>query len=168
MKCEVCLEQLEEYLDGELATEAQTQVSAHLVTCAACAASFNALSAEQQLFARYDREVEVPPFLWTRIAQYTLTENEAQPSGWRAFVAALFATRPGALASAVGVLLLAITIGFVYWISGRPSPQKPPVETVARVDRTFPANPPVVDQAGGSQTSATPNAAPAKDAKSPS
>ena len=75
MKCEVCQELLEEYLDGELAAVEQEQISAHLITCADCSASFATLTAEQELFSRYDRELEVPPFLWTRIAQHTVAEN---------------------------------------------------------------------------------------------
>lgn len=68
MKCEVCLEHLEEYFDGELAATDREQVAAHLIACGDCAAEFDLLGEEQELFARYDRAVEVPPFLWTRIA----------------------------------------------------------------------------------------------------
>ncbi|HEU4508361.1 MAG TPA: zf-HC2 domain-containing protein, partial [Pyrinomonadaceae bacterium] len=68
MKCEVCLERLEEYLDGELAATDREQVAAHLIACGECSAEFDLLGEEQELFARYDRGVEVPPFLWTRIA----------------------------------------------------------------------------------------------------
>ena len=68
MKCEVCLERLEEYLDGELAAGDREQVTAHLIACGDCSAEFDLLGEEQELFGRYDREVEVPPFLWTRIA----------------------------------------------------------------------------------------------------
>ena len=49
MKCEVCLELLEEYLDGELAVEDHEQINAHLVTCSECSESFVALMAEQEL-----------------------------------------------------------------------------------------------------------------------
>ena len=48
MKCEVCLELLEEYLDGELAAEDHEQVDAHLVACSECSESFAALNAEQE------------------------------------------------------------------------------------------------------------------------
>jgi predicted anti-sigma-YlaC factor YlaD len=40
MKCEVCLELLEEYLDGELAAEDHEQIDAHLIKCGECSASF--------------------------------------------------------------------------------------------------------------------------------
>ena len=68
MKCEFCLERLEEYFDGELAVTDREQVAAHLIACGDCAEEFASLGEEQELFAGYDRNVEVPPFLWTRIA----------------------------------------------------------------------------------------------------
>ena len=104
MKCEVCLELLEEYLDGELEPQAQAQVGEHLIECAGCSASFAGLSAEQQLFARYNRELEVPPFLWTRVAAHTVAGNNSpRLNGWAAIIA-----RP--LARVIAVLLLAIAV----------------------------------------------------------
>src|SRR6185369_1863541 len=118
MKCEDCSELLEEYLDGELEPQAQAQVGEHLIECADCSSSFATLTAEQELFARYDRELEVPPFLWTRVAAHTVAENNRPKlRGW----AAIFA-RP--LASVIAALLLAIAVGIVYVISRRPEPNK--------------------------------------------
>ena len=112
MKCEVCLELLEEYLDGELPASEQEQIRGHLITCADCAASLTTLTAEQDLFNRYDREIDVPPFLWTRIAQHTVAGHNARSLGWRARVARVFAMP--ALAGAIAILLLAIALGVVY------------------------------------------------------
>src|SRR5215216_707190 len=120
MKCEVCLELLEEYLDGELPPPEHAQVGEHLITCAECSASFAELTAEQELFAHYDRRVEVPPFLWTRIAAHTVAENDVPRNGWYKRLAAVFATP---LASAIAVLLLAIAVGLVYVISRKPAPK---------------------------------------------
>jgi Putative zinc-finger len=110
MKCEVCQELLEEYLDGELAVVEQEQISEHLITCADCSASFATLTSEQELFSRYDRELEVPPFLWTRIAQHTVAEKSAR-LGWRQHVASRFARPIGAVA--VAILLIAIAVGIL-------------------------------------------------------
>lgn len=104
MKCEVCLARLEEYFDGELPAADREQVSAHLMACGICAAEFESLSAEQELFARYDRNVEVPPFLWTRIAA-------RMPVAHRRFFD-LFSVR--SFAGGVAIVLLAITIGLLY------------------------------------------------------
>jgi len=94
MKCEDFSKLLEDYLDGEVET------------------------AEQELFARYDRELEVPPFLWTRVAAHTVAENDSpKVKGWAAII-----TRP--LASVVAALLLAIAVGIVYLVSRQPEPNK--------------------------------------------
>jgi hypothetical protein len=131
MKCEVCSELLEEYLDGELEPQAHAQVGEHLIECAECSASFAALTAEQELFARYDRELEVPPFLWTRVAAHTVAENNSpKVKGW----AAIFA-RP--LASVIAVLLFAIAVGIVYLASRKPEPNK----AVADINKPAPTQP---------------------------
>ena len=130
MKCEVCAELLEEYLDGELEPQAQAQVGEHLIVCADCSASFAELTAEEQLFARYDRELEVPPFLWTRIAAHTVAENNYSPKGW-----ALFLVRP--LAGVIAVLLLGLALGMVYVMSRHPEPNK----TVADSNTPAPSKP---------------------------
>jgi len=116
MKCEVCLELLEEYLDGETPSHERAQVAEHLIACGDCSESFAALAEEQALFARYDRELEVPPFLWTRVAAHTVSENNRPRRGW----ASVFA-RP--LAGVIAVLLLAIAAGVVYVLSRQPRPK---------------------------------------------
>ena len=123
MKCEVCQELLEEYLDGELATVEQEEIGAHLITCADCSACFTTLTAEQELFSRYDRELEVPPFLWTRIAQHTVAEKNSRRVGWRPLAAGLFAR--SVVAAAMAILLIAIAIG----VLNTPDPKIPRVGT---------------------------------------
>lgn len=114
MKCEVCLDLLEEYLDAELPPQEQAQVGEHLIACSDCSESFAALTEEQELFARYDRELEVPPFLWTRVAAHTVSEKPRR--GWASLVA-----RP--LARVIAVVLLAIAFGVVYLLSRQPTPK---------------------------------------------
>jgi len=130
MKCEVCSELLEEYLDGELAPQDREQINAHIFACIECSESLAALTAEQELFARYDREIEVPPFLWTRIAAHINAPK-------RSWVASLFGKT--SLAGAMAVLLLAIAIGAIYLLS-KP---KAPAPTVATTYPTAPNPDPV-------------------------
>src|ERR1700752_348775 len=140
MKCEVCLEFLDEYFDGEVAAETREQIDAHVMTCSECSASFATLTAEQEMFARYDRELEVPPFLWTRVAAHTVSESIAATPDWRSRLAALFA-RP--LAAVVAVLLFAIAMGLVYVVSRRQpatpkmaqAPQQRPIDPPKNVDK---------------------------------
>lgn len=126
MKCEVCQELLEEYLDGELATAEQEQINAHLITCADCSASFSTLTVEQELFSRYDRELEVPPFLWTRIAQYTVAENKSTRPGWREQLASVVFT--GSFAAGLAIVLFALValygLNNVDWVEVAKGPKQ--------------------------------------------
>lgn len=119
MKCEVYQGLLEEYLDGELAAVEQEEIGAHLITCADCSTCFSTLTAEQELFSSYDRELEVPPFLWTRIAQHTVAENKSSRLGWRSRVANVF-TAPS-VAAGLAMLLLVIALGLVYLRKAEPT-----------------------------------------------
>lgn len=64
MKYEDNLNLLEEYLDGDL-------------------------SAEQQLFARYDREIEISPAVWKGIEERIIPVNRTSNGGWMKIAAAL-------------------------------------------------------------------------------
>ena len=69
MRCEDCLPLMEEYFDGEVTTQTGEQMRAHLSACADCAAALDALSFEQEIYARYDRGgLEVTPDLWSRVS----------------------------------------------------------------------------------------------------
>jgi Putative zinc-finger len=130
MKCEVCSELLEEYLDGELAPGERERVGAHLIECVDCSTRFDELTAEQELFAHYDREIEVPPFLWTRIAEHALSESNAPRRRW---FASVFALR---FAGVAVIVLLAIAAGVVYLMSRQAAPEK---SVVDRVNPSIPA-----------------------------
>jgi hypothetical protein len=125
MKCEVCLELLEEYLDGELAAEDREQTDAHLIACGECSESFATLSAEQAIFARYDRELEVPPFLWTRVAAHTVSETNVVKCGW---LVTLF--RKPSLASAIAMSLAVVLIGVIYLLTKHKAPNPTVVATI--------------------------------------
>ena len=140
MKCEVCREFLEEYLDGELAPQDREQVDAHLSACVDCSESFATLTAEQDLFARYDREVEVPPFLWTRVAAHTVSENSESRPNWRTRFASLFTP---SFVGAIAVLLVALAIGFVYLRSRHQAPEPAQAKAPSRVPSPDPVLPSV-------------------------
>jgi len=125
MKCEVCRELLEEYLDGELASHDREQVDGHLFACIECSESFATLTAEQEIFARYDREIEVPPFLWTRVAAHTVSERRAPKRSWLA----------PSLTGALALLLIAIAIGVAY-LHSRPKAPDPQVATTTSTPQT--------------------------------
>jgi hypothetical protein len=128
MRCEDCLPLVEEYFDGEVEEVTAGLMSAHLSACETCAAALDALSFEQEMYARYDRGLEVSPDLWARvsaeIARTPLPESTAprRPFLSRAFeslAAALgvLAARP-ALASSLALLVVAAAAGSL-WLARR-------------------------------------------------
>jgi hypothetical protein len=121
MKCEAYLDLLEEYLDGELSAEDQNQVGDHLITCADCAEAFAELTVEQELFARYDRELEVSPAVWAGIEERIVPVAETSYGWWMKIAA---------------VVILAIGLGSVFLVRKNEeviatSPEKPE-QTFAR------------------------------------
>src|SRR5215510_6687186 len=75
MKCNDCINLLETYLDGEAGEHDTESVRTHLMTCSACANELEALTAENELYARYDRELPVSPAVWNGIAARIATET---------------------------------------------------------------------------------------------
>src|SRR5229473_1178378 len=132
MKCDDCLSRLEEYFDGEAIERDAAQVSAHLITCAACAHEFEALTAEREVYARYDRELTVWPALWSALAART-TVRRPVDSGSRfslgGWLAGLFATPRYAFAGAAAVVIFAVLIGVV--LLRTRTPERRPPELVA-------------------------------------
>jgi hypothetical protein len=126
MKCEACQSVLEEYFDGELAARRAAEVSAHVAGCAACAAELAELQQEHEIYATYEREVEVTPDLWAGIAARLKTEKAAMPaesslSRWRARLAGLFAAPhiSPAFAAAMVVLAIGITVAVMSYLHSR-------------------------------------------------
>ena len=134
MKCEVCLELLEEFLDGELTADEREQIDAHLIACTECSESFATLNAEQEIFARYDREVDVPPFMWTRIAAHTVAERNVTKRGW---LVTLF--RKPSLASAIAMSLLVVLMGVVYLLTRHKSPEPTIANKPSHIESPNPA-----------------------------
>lgn len=120
MKCDDCLNLLAEYIDGEVIEHEAAQVSAHLITCANCTSEFEALTAEQEIYARYDRELNISPSMWNAIEDRTTAESRAVDSssraGLREWFAGLFAApRLGyAFSGALAVLIVAVVFGLMY------------------------------------------------------
>lgn len=131
MKCVDCLPLIEEFFDGEVDDKTGRTVREHLAACAECAEAFDALRAEQELFLRYDRGLEVSTALWqgvrAGIAEVECAEPRTRP---RPFLSALreqlaaalavFAARP-ALASSMALLAVGVTAGALW----RANPQRP-------------------------------------------
>ena len=128
MNCNDCLNLLEEYLDGEAIEHDAEQISAHLITCAACASELEALTAEQEIFARYDRELNISPSMWHEIAMRTAPVSRQADKSSRSgllewFTGLVAAPRFGyAFAGALAVAIIAVVFGVVYLRMNRPVP----------------------------------------------
>jgi anti-sigma factor RsiW len=147
MKCDDCLNLLEEYIDGDAIERDAEQVSAHLITCAGCTKEFEAFTAEREIFARYDRELNITPAMWTAIQARTAAESRPVVSSSRfnprAWLIGLFAApRFGmAFSGATAVLIAAIVIGFMYL---RTQPQSSAPQVVVRTTTPGPISPPPI------------------------
>ncbi|HEX8921565.1 MAG TPA: zf-HC2 domain-containing protein, partial [Pyrinomonadaceae bacterium] len=64
MKCEECLPRIEEYVDGELDGRMTERMEAHLSTCNACALELAELERDAEIYANYQRNIEVTPAQW--------------------------------------------------------------------------------------------------------
>lgn len=138
MRCEDCLPLIEEYFDGEVTGQTAAAVSTHLSACADCAAALDALSFEQEIYARYDRGgLEVSPDLWARVsAEIARTPLPESPDARRPFLSrareyfaaalGVLAVRP-ALASSLALLLVAAAAGTL-WLARRQQPVAPAPE----------------------------------------
>ena len=80
MKCDVCQAHIEDYFDGELDGKLAAGVTAHLAGCAGCSELFAELNQEQELYARYQRDVEVTPALWAAVEARIKQEKAAHPT----------------------------------------------------------------------------------------
>ena len=125
MKCEECLPLLEEFADGEVDRQTGDLMGAHMAACAECAEAFDALRAEQEMYLRYDRELEVSPALWEAVRERVAEipparEPKRLPLMSRlreqfAVFAAALSVRP-ALASSMALVLVGVAAG-VLWLA---------------------------------------------------
>ena len=81
MKCEEYRILIEDYVDRALDQKIASRVTAHTETCTECASFYREMSREQDVYARYQRDVEVTPVLWASIETRIKQEQAAQLEG---------------------------------------------------------------------------------------
>lgn len=153
MKCDDCFNLLTEYIDGELVEDQAEQISAHLISCAQCSNDFEALTSEQEIYARYDRELSISPSMWNVIeARIAAEHRPVQKSSWRASLAGLFAIPRFrfAFSGAMAVVIISVVVGVMYL---RTQPQPVP-QLVAKNAR------PIVPPGNGTNGEIPPVASP--------
>ncbi len=145
MMCDDCLNLLAEYIDGEASEPEAELVGAHLITCAGCTSEFEALTAEQEIFARYDRELNISPSMWHAIEARTApairqVDTSVRPGLLEWFSGFFAAPRFGyAFAGALAVSIIAVVFGLMYLRTSQEPAGQP---QVARNEK--PVAPPVV------------------------
>jgi anti-sigma factor RsiW len=129
MKCEDYQVLIEDYLDGAIDNQAAARVNVHLSTCVQCASFHRELSREQEVYARYQRDIEVTPVLWASIADRIKQERASQPQGLisrlREQLAGAFAAPR--LSPAFAAALVIIAIGATVFVMSRlntPAPRE--------------------------------------------
>ena len=121
MKCDDCVNLLEAYVDGEVDERESEPVRTHLMTCASCEHEYEALTAESELYARYDRELQISPAAWSGISARLAVEPSAIESrerrDARGWFAGLFAVpRLGfAFSGALAVVVAMVVVGYLYF-----------------------------------------------------
>ncbi len=127
MKCDDCVNLLEAYVDGEVGEQESEQVRLHLMICSSCENEFEALMAESELYARYDRELQISPAAWNGVSARIAAENPVVESrerrDVRGWFAGLFAMpRLGlAFSGAMAVVLAMFAVGYLYF-QAQPDP----------------------------------------------
>ena len=126
MICKECLPLLESYLDGEVHGQTATLLSKHLSTCSSCMMAYQQLCQEQELYLRYECDVEAAPSFWDEVLARSAVEKGKHAGahsfalrGKLAFVFNAFNT-PRFSPVLTAVLLLfavALTIGVMKYLS---------------------------------------------------
>ncbi|HSQ20426.1 MAG TPA: hypothetical protein VLR92_08625, partial [Blastocatellia bacterium] len=132
MKCEEYRVLIEDYFDDALDESTVARVNAHSHECAQCGSFYQEMSREQELYARYQRDVEATPVLWASIESRINQERAGKTRGliWR-----LREQWPGMfsaprLSPAFAAALVIVTIGITVLVMSRlNSPQQQQVAT---------------------------------------
>ena len=77
MRCEEYLPLIEDYLEGELDEQASHRLTSHLAVCVTCSREYQQQQREQQIYAHYQREIELTPALWAALRKRI--KNEPRP-----------------------------------------------------------------------------------------
>jgi hypothetical protein len=141
MKCDDCINLLEVYLDGEATEREAEALRSHLMSCAACEDKHEALTAENEIYARYDREISISPAIWNGVAaRINLEERTAQRESkfnFAEWLSGLFAIPSLRFAMpTVALVAIAVVVGLAYWKTHPPQPSSNTTATLNNTPRT--------------------------------
>ena len=127
MKCEDFQTLIEEYVDSAVDQQGTSLVKSHMDSCKACANFYQELSREQEIYARYERDIEVTPALWvsieSRIKQERIAPEPGLVSRFRERLAGVFAAPrlSPAFTAALVIIAIGITVAVMTYLNSRGS-----------------------------------------------
>jgi hypothetical protein len=167
MKCEDYLPIIESYVDGELDGQMAQRVRTHLATCDSCQDFVAELRQEQDVYALYQREVDITPALWAAVEARIEKERPVRSPNFfgslSKWVAGLMGTPrlSPALAAALIIATVGATVVTMKYLNA------PQTTEIPQVAQSRPANEnPVVENKGerppvGGETPKVADASPA-------
>ena len=113
MKCEDYLPIIESYVDGELDGETAQRVRTHLAVCDSCQEYVAELRQEQEVYALYNREVDITPAMWAAVAARIEKEKPVRSTNLLESVSKWLAGLMGTprLSPALAAALIIATVG---------------------------------------------------------
>jgi hypothetical protein len=126
MKCEDCQIFIEEFFDGELKDALAANVKTHIAACHECSALWDELQREQEVYLRYQRDVEVTPALWAAVQARIAQEKPvvASPGLFdkiKTWLGSTFAAPKMSFAYTAALVLIAVgaTVAVMSYINSR-------------------------------------------------
>jgi hypothetical protein len=119
MKCEACLELMDELIEGELDSSLARETNAHIAMCATCSQLYAQLRYEQELYGTYLQAIEPTPALWANLRLQMEKEKVIRASQPQLRLQRWLA--PGGLnvipqmATALVLITLGLAIGLMVW-----------------------------------------------------
>src|SRR5688572_10288852 len=121
MKCEACLGMMEDLIEGELDDSLARDVTAHIAMCGPCSQLYANLRYEQELYGKYQLDVEPTPALWANLRLEMEKEKSIRASQPQLRLQRWLAIAPGGLrvtlqlATALVLITIGLAIGIMVW-----------------------------------------------------
>jgi hypothetical protein len=121
MKCEACLELMDDLIELELNDSMVREVTAHIAMCAPCSHLYAQLRAEQELYGNYLQHVEPTTALWTNLRLELEKDRVTRKSHhlfqrqrWLAIALEGLNVTPQ-MATALVLITIGLVIGIMVW-----------------------------------------------------
>ena len=130
MNCKECLKFIDDFVEDELDEQAAGRIKTHIFDCSECAAQFEILNREKNLYAHYLLEVEAPKDLWTKFQTKLESEKHSHAAEkidwfakWNTNAVRFLRFNP-ILSGAVMLILIAVSFGLLKY-----TPEIEPADT---------------------------------------